>query len=51
MPALIAFLAALTDLVDQGDTDLTSKFGCVAAGLGSTNMSDEGELGCVGTGL
>ena len=45
------FLAALTDLAENGATDLESEVACVTMGLGSAGVSDVDELGCVGAGL
>ena len=51
--AELTFLAALTDLATQGDSELESEIACVATGLGSAGISDADadELGCVGAGL
>ena len=49
--AEVSFLAALTDMADQGEEGLDNEIACISAGLGSSGMSDKDELGCVGAGL
>ena len=49
--AEVSFLAALTDMANQGEEGLDNEIACVSAGLGSAGMSDKDELGCVGAGL
>ena len=49
--AELSFLAALTDLAAQGDSELENEIACMATGLGSAGISDADELGCVRAGL
>ena len=38
-PAEVSFLAALTDMANQGEEGLNNEIACVSAGLGSAGMS------------
>ena len=49
--AEVSFLAALTELAEQGEEGLDNEIACVSAGLGSAALSDSDELGCVGAGI
>ena len=49
--AELTFLAALTDLAAQGDSELENEIACMATGLGSAGISNADELGCVRAGL